>query len=114
MKGVKIIRTSNWDAMTHFYAKLFGVGGRQQDDNDSVRLFADFGTEIHLERVRTPAEHEVVGSLELYSIDPDGLASYLSKKSFSPEKRSVGGHTELLLSDPDGHVITIVPKPDKT
>jgi hypothetical protein len=114
MKGVKIIRTSNWDAMTQFYANLFGVSGRQHDDNDSVRLFVDFGTEIHLERVRAPAESEVVGSLELYSIDPDGLASYLSKKNFSPEKRSVGGHTELLLSDPDGHVITIVPKPDKT
>jgi hypothetical protein len=114
MKGLKIIRTSNWDAMTQFYAKLFGASERQHDDKDSLRMFADFGTEVHLERVRDRADHGVVGSLELSSVDPDGLASHLSKKGFSVTKRSVGGRAELVLSDADEHIITIVRKPDKT
>jgi hypothetical protein len=82
MKGLKIIRTSNWDAMTQFYAKLFGTSERQHDDKTSLGIFADFDTEIHLERARDRGDHEVVGSLELYSIDPDGLAAHLSKKGF--------------------------------
>lgn len=114
MKGAKIIRTSNWDSMTQFYTKLFESGERQHNDKVSLRVFADFGIEVHLERVADPREHEVVGSLELYSIDPAGLAAHLEKKGFSVTPRSVSRRTELMLSDADGNIITIVLRGEKT
>ena len=114
MKGAKIIRTSNWDAMTQFYAKLFGSSEREHDDKASLRIFADFGTEVQLEHVQNRVGHEVVGSLELYSIDPEGLAAHLTKKGFSITERTVGGHKELMLPDPDENILTIVRKPDQT
>jgi catechol 2,3-dioxygenase-like lactoylglutathione lyase family enzyme len=108
MKGVKIIRTSNWDEMTTFYRDKLGMRERDHNKKDSLHEFADFQTEIHLERVGSEAEHELLGSLELYSSDPEGLASHLSKRGVAASKRVVGGQTELMCADPDGHVLTIV------
>jgi catechol 2,3-dioxygenase-like lactoylglutathione lyase family enzyme len=113
MKGVKVIRTSDWDTMVTFYCKQLGMRERDHAHKDSLRELVDFGTEIHLERVSTPAEHEVLGSLELYSINPDGLASHLRQRGMTVDTRTVGGQTELLLSDPDGHILSIVAESHK-
>jgi catechol 2,3-dioxygenase-like lactoylglutathione lyase family enzyme len=115
MKGVKIIRTSNWDAMTQFYRDHLGMNERDHDSKDSLHEFADFGAELHLERVGSPAEHEVSGSLEFYSSDPESYATFLSqKKGLHPQRRFVGSEVELYLFDPDGHMITFVQKPNET
>jgi catechol 2,3-dioxygenase-like lactoylglutathione lyase family enzyme len=114
MKGVKIIRTSNWDAMVSFYRDRLGMREREHDSKDFLHEFADFDTEIHLERVDSKEQHELLGLLELYSMHPEHLASHLSSNGLTVAKRSVGGQTELMLSDPDGYVITIVRQTRKT
>jgi hypothetical protein len=87
---------------------------RDNDSKASLREFAHFGTEIHLERVNSPSEHELCGSLELYSSDPEGLAAFLSKKKgLTAQHRVVGGDTELMVFDPDGHIVIIVKTPDQ-
>ncbi len=108
MKGVKIIRTNNWDNMTTFYRDKLGMGERDHDSKDSLHEFVDFGTEIQLERVGTKAENELLGSLELYSCDPEGLVMRLSHQGIAVGKRLVSGQTELMFTDPDGHIITVV------
>jgi catechol 2,3-dioxygenase-like lactoylglutathione lyase family enzyme len=108
MKGLKLIRTSNWEAMVAFYRDRLGMREHDHDSKDSLHEFADFGTEIHLERVASSAEHELLGALQLYSVDPAGLASHLRRGGLAVDTRTVGGRTELMLTDPDGHVIAIV------
>jgi catechol 2,3-dioxygenase-like lactoylglutathione lyase family enzyme len=76
MQGAKIIRTSNWDAMTQFYRDSLGMRERDHESKDSLHEFADFGTEVHLERVSAASEHELCGSLELYSSDPERFATF--------------------------------------
>jgi catechol 2,3-dioxygenase-like lactoylglutathione lyase family enzyme len=113
MKGVKIIRTSNWDAMTSFYRDKLGMHERDHNSKHSLHEFVDFGTEIHLERVATQSDHDLLGRLELYySTDPDKLAQHLSCRGLSATKRTVGGRIELVLSDPDGHIVTIISAPN--
>ena len=108
MKGVKIIRTSNWDAMLKFYCTL--CAGHEQEENghtDSSRVFRyRDGTELHLERVESKDEHEVTAELRLPSSDPDGFASFLAARGLTVEKRS-GTHPEFVLTDPDGHPVTV-------
>ena len=74
MKGLKIIRTSNWDAMTHFFGDRLGMRERDHDRKDSLREFADFGTEVHLERVSSSTEHELCGGLGNVPLREEGLA----------------------------------------
>ena len=111
MKGVKIIRTSNWDSMTQFYRDRLRMNERDHNNKDFYHEFADFGTEIHLERVNSQSEHELRGALELYTRDPENLADFLLRvRQLPTERRVVGGKPEIMLRDPDGHIITIVQK----
>ncbi len=101
--------------MTQFFRDRLGMREREQESKDSLHEFADFGTEIHLERVNSPDEHELVGSLELYSSDPEGLATFLGeKRGLDVRRRFVDGKEEPYLFDPDGHMITFVKKSNQT
>ncbi|MDG2322288.1 MAG: hypothetical protein P8M08_02100 [Akkermansiaceae bacterium] len=75
MKGLKTIRTSNWDAMVQFYGSTLGMKERDGLDPADAREFVGYDTEIFLERVESLEQHELLGMLELYSVDPSGLHS---------------------------------------
>ncbi|MCC5790972.1 MAG: hypothetical protein JJT75_15180 [Opitutales bacterium] len=110
MKGVKTIRTSNWDKMTSFYSEILQLKERDHEEKERYREYSDFGTEIHLERVRSTNEHEVLGSLELYSINIEGLVNFWNEKKIEKEVRKVSGRTEILVRDPDDNLLIFVQK----
>ena len=61
MKGLKTIRTSNWDAMVQFYGSTLGMKERDGLDPADAREFVGYDTEIFLERVESLEQH-VIGT----------------------------------------------------
>jgi len=108
MQGVKTIRTSNWDQMARFYGETLAMKELEGADRDMCRQYHDYGTEVWIERVNAESEHELLGSLELYSEDSQGLARFMKEqRDLDFETRIVSEMTELLFHDPDGHVVVI-------
>lgn len=96
--------------MVDFYQGALAMKQATGEDTDRFRQFIDYGTEIHLERVPNEEDHEVLGALQLYSINPDELGKRLESRGIRIERRTIKNSVELLFSDPDGNRLTIVSK----
>ena len=98
--------------MCSYYADQLALNERDHDQKDALRIFSDFGIELHLEKVESIDEHGIYGNQGLFSSNPNGLAEYLKNKGLDVRTITTGDCTGVILRDPDGNVLTVTEDPE--
>ena len=98
--------------MRSFYKDALRLGNVQLESETAI-WFADFGTEIQVEKVDSDDAVGVHDALVLHSDDVKRVSEGLRGRGVDVQLRRTSVSADALITDPDGNILMIVPRPAK-